>query len=74
MVEAKQRELFRANGVVQHELVLVVNAARLELVDVLIDAVRTSPRAGCSVVRRGDVGIDVIAEVLMHAPRIDVGR
>ena len=41
-VEAEQRHALCPHRVIHHQLVLVVHAARLELVDVLVDAVRTS--------------------------------
>ena len=49
-VEAEQRNALGADSVVQHELVLVVHAAGLVLIDVFVDAVRARAGAGGGIV------------------------
>ena len=72
-VEAEQRDTLRPDGVIDHELVLVVHTAGLELIDVLVDAVGANACSGCRVVGAGKEGIDVVGEILVNAARIHIG-
>ena len=68
-VEAKKRNAFGADCVVEHDLILVINATGLVLINVFVDAVGANAGASGRVVAGRDESVDVVGVVLMYAMR-----
>src|ERR1700722_18377638 len=72
-VKAKQRELALADTEIGDQLILVIDAARLILIQILILAIGPDTSSGGDVIGTGQKRIDVVAVQLMRAARVDIG-
>ena len=72
-VEAEERELALANAEVGDQLILVIDAAGLILIQILILAVGPDAGSGGDVIGTGQKRVDVVAVQLMQAAGVDIG-
>ena len=72
-VKAEERELALADTEVGDQLILVIDAAGLILIDIFINAVGPHAGSGGDVIGAGQKRVDVVAIQLMQTTRVDIG-